>query len=243
MEGDMAGNNRRLTWWVRSALVGVLVAAWSGCVFADIIVPGPPPAPAKGDLAELIVKCAPTVHPDTMAGVISVESSSHQFAIADAGPVNLPWSQRKSMVRSYYLGSLAEAVEKAKQLIAAGHTVSLGLGQVNDRNLSKLGLSLEKVFDPCENLAAAGKILTNFYLDAVREFGPGDKALRAALSAYNSGDWLRGDREGYVDQVFAHAGRPGGVVKVPGPRGSRKLVEHSRQVGREFALGSSEFKL
>lgn len=156
----------------------------------------------------LIARCAPTVHPETMAAVISAESRGHQFAIADAGPVNLPWAQRKHLVRSFYLGSVDLSVAKAEELIASGHTVSLGISQINDRNLKSLGLSIKDVFDPCTNIAAGGKILTGFYQRAVRSFGPGPIALRAALSGYNSGDWLRGDRDGYVDLVYKQVGRP-----------------------------------
>ena len=159
-------------------------------------------------LAALIERCAPTVHPDTMTAIISAESRGHQFAIADAGPVNLPWAQRKHLVRSHYLGSVDEAEAKATSLIANGHTVSLGLAQINDRNLSKLGLSIRDVFEPCANLAAGGKILTEFYLRAVKEFGGGERALRASISAYNSGSWIRGEKEGYVGLVYNQAGKP-----------------------------------
>ncbi len=137
----------------------------------------------SAEMWELLSRCAPTVHPETMAAVISAESRGHRFAIADAGPVNLPWSQRKSMVRSFYFGTAQEAAEKANELIAAGHTVSLGPAQINDRNLRPLGLTVESVFDPCTNVAAGGQILTNFYQRAAKQFGYGGRALRAALSA------------------------------------------------------------
>lgn len=168
-------------------------------------------SPSDGDspsLTALIERCAPTVHPETMSAVISAESRGHQFAIADAGPVKMPWSERKYLVQSHYMGSLDEAEAKATALIANGRTVSLGLAQINDRNLSRLGLSVRDAFEPCANLSAGGKILTEFYLRAAKEFGPGEKALRAAISAYNSGDWIRGEKEGYVDLVYQQAGKP-----------------------------------
>lgn len=160
------------------------------------------------ELDALIARCAPTVHPETMAAVVSAESRGHQFAIADAGPVNLPWAQRKALVRSLYPGSLQEAVATAQSLIAQGHTVSLGVAQVNDRNLVRLGVSIKDVFDPCTNLALGGRILTNFYDRAVTQFGQTPAALNAALSAYNSGDWVRGARDGYVARVYRQLGRP-----------------------------------
>lgn len=198
--------------------------------------------------SELIARCAPTVHPETMAAVISAESRGHQFAIADAGPVKLPWAQRKLLVRSYYPDSLATAVAKAQELIANGHTVSLGFAQVNDRNLAKLGLSLSDVFEPCSNLAAGGRILTEFYEKAARKFGPGTSALRAAISAYNSGDWVRGEKDGYVDLVYRQVGRPlamrtGPVV----PRIKQAQVSTSGKANtigkpqRKLAMTASEF--
>ncbi|MES2879184.1 MAG: lytic transglycosylase domain-containing protein [Pseudomonadota bacterium] len=169
----------------------------------EVTVQGVDPA-----FSELMARCAPTVHPETMAAVVSAESKGHQFAIADAGPVHLPWSVRKTMVRSFYPGTLDAAVAKSQELIKNGHTVSLGFAQVNDRNLRKLGVSLSEVFDPCTNIAAGGRILTGFYERAAAKFGPGTKALRAAISAYNSGDWLRGEKDGYVDLVYQQVGRP-----------------------------------
>lgn len=204
------------------------------------------------EFAALITRCAPTVHPETMAALISAESRGHQFAIADAGPVKLPWAQRKALVRSYYLGSVDEATTKATELIAAGHTVSLGLSQVNDRNLGRLGLTVRAMFDPCTNLATGGKIVTEFYLRAVKKFGPGGKALRAAISAYNSGDWMRGENEGYVGLVFKQVGRPLGMktaAVVPamtrgagvGVIGSSVVALKKAAGGRVFSMSASEF--
>lgn len=209
----------------------------------------------EGEFAELIQRCAPTVHPETMAAVISAESRGHQFAIADAGPVKMPWAQRKLLVRSYYMGSLDSAVAKATELIAGGHTVSLGLAQVNDRNLAKLGLSVRAVFDPCTNVAAGGYILTQFYQKAAQRFGPGAHALQASISAYNSGDWVRGARDGYVGLVYRQVGRPLAMQSVavgPGikPVGiyrevvtMNKNIVYGRAVvnGRAFAMSSSGF--
>lgn len=226
-----------------ASVCGVL--CWIGCMSAcgaQNIGQG-----SSLNLDELIARCAPTVHPETMSALLSAESRGYQYAIADAGPVKLPWSQRKSMVRSYYMGSLPEAVAKAKELIANGHTVSLGLSQVNDRNLPRLGLTLDSIFDPCTNIGAGGRIMTDFYERAKARFGDGERALRAALSAYNSGDWLRGEKDGYVDLVYKHAGQPL-VLKTSAkvPRLGRNLkiapnTAQSARIGREFALTSATY--
>lgn len=122
--------------------------------------------------------------------------------------MKLPWAQRKALVRSLYPGSLQEAVTTAQTLIANGHTVSLGVAQVNDRNLAQMGVSIQDVFDPCVNIAVGGKILTDFYKKAVGKFGNGPAAMSAALSAYNSGDWVRGARDGYVNLIYKQVGKP-----------------------------------
>jgi hypothetical protein len=132
---------------MRYAIVFVWFMLFSGLLWAaDAPIAGVSP-----DLSLLIARCAPTVHPETMAAVISAESRGQQYAIADAGPKNMPWAQRKGLVRSYYLASLEDAVATATGLIASGHTVSLGITQVNDRNLASLGISLRDIFDPCTN--------------------------------------------------------------------------------------------
>ncbi len=178
-------------------------------VVARPTIAGEPAVAGVDDgFSALIARCAPTVHPETMSAVISAESRGNQFAIADAGPVALPWSQRKTMVRSFYMGTLDESVAKATELIAAGHTVSLGLAQVNDRNLARYGLTVRDVFDPCTNVSVGGKILTDFYVRAVAKFGANQRALHAAISAYNSGDWVRGAKDGYVTTVYRQVGRP-----------------------------------
>lgn len=157
---------------------------------------------------DLLKRCAPSVHPETMQAILNTESRGNVFAVADAGPVALPWSQRKSMVRSHYPPDKASAVRLVNDLLARGHTVSLGLAQINDRNLAKLGVQVESIFDPCANVAAGASILSSFYASAVKSFGPTPRALRAALSAYNSGSFVRGEKDGYVDLVFRQAGKP-----------------------------------
>lgn len=200
------------------------------------------------DMPALVARCAASVHPETMTAVIAAESKGHQFAIADAGPVKLPWAQRKLMVRSYFENSVEEATARANDLLANGHTVSLGLTQINDRNLVALGLTVREVFDPCTNVAAGAKILTDFYRRASTTFGGGERALRAAISAYNSGDWLRGEADGYVDTVYRMAGRSVPlrtalvVPRLAGRASERRNVADARAlVERRFTMSVTRF--
>lgn len=232
---------------MRYAFSFLVLMLFSGLLWAaDGVITGVTP-----ELSLLITRCAPTVHPETMAAIVSAESRGQQFAIADAGPKNMPWAQRKHLVRSFYLGSLDDAVATATSLIANGHTVSLGISQVNDRNLASQGVSLRDVFDPCTNLWVGGKILTGFYERATREFGPGPKALRAALSAYNSGSWVRGEQDGYVNLVMQQRGRSLALkrdLRLPGivtvaARGGHKGRPHVAVDNRAFAMSSTAYSV
>lgn len=160
------------------------------------------------DLPALVQQCAPNVGPVTMQAIIKTESAGHVYALADAGPANLPWSQRKNMVRSFYPATADEAEATVNDLVAKGHIVAIGLTQVNVKNLPALGYTVRQVLEPCTNIAAGAKVLTNFYNSALKRLGTGDKqeALLAAISAYWSGDFQRGFTGGYVQQVVNNAG-------------------------------------
>lgn len=254
---NTSGGAGLIGWCVRYGQAGVVLCS-HGATFVTLLLlccvsgegRSAQVAGVSPELSALIARCAPTVHPETMAAVISAESRGHLFAIADAGPKGMPWAQRKALVRSYYLDSVDSAVAKASGLIANGHTVSLGPAQVNDRNLPALGLSVRDVFDPCTNVAAGGKILTEFYMKAARQFGAGPRALRAALSAYNSGSWVRGEQDGYVRLVFDQLGKPLSLradASVPRLAGGHVKTKVRASVvdssGRLFALSTSEFRV
>lgn len=219
------------------------------------------PVRAEVDVEGLLKRCAPNVHPETMRAVLNTESGGNALAVADAGPVNLPWSQRKSMVRSLYPASRGEAVALVKDLLAKGHTVSLGLAQVNDRNLAALGVGVEDMFEPCTNIAAGASILSDCYGRALKSYGPGGKALAAALSCYNSGSFVRGDQDGYVDLVYQKKGKPlvlkenGGQTMVPALGDARdrsisvnavpvKVVRsgNGRRRGKDFTMLVTSFE-
>lgn len=103
--------------------------------------------------------------------------------------------------RTFYPSSINEAVSIAETLIKAGHVVDIGLGQLNNRNLKRLNLSLEESFEPCKNLWGASRVLVEFYQNASKKYGPGQTALYAAISAYNTGSFLNGFKNGYVEKV------------------------------------------
>ena len=151
-----------------------------------------------------LLACALNVSPVTLEAVARVESGGNVLALNVnrlQGPQPRP-------------AGVAEAVRIAASYIARGFSVDLGLMQVNSRNLPALGYTVEQVLDPCMNVAAGGRILAANYADAARRMGEGQPALQAALSAYNTGSFSAGIRNGYVAKYYGAGGIPalaGGV--------------------------------
>jgi type IV secretion system protein VirB1 len=148
----------------------------------------------------LATQCASNVAPQTVAAIVHTESRGRLLAI------NVNGTRQPARPTN-----LADAVATAKRYIAAGYSVDLGLGQINSRNMRKLGLTWETVFDPCTNIAALGQILTQNYQSVADGRHP-QTALRLAISLYNTGSTSRGFRNGYVAKVVGNAGVADGVT-------------------------------
>ena len=142
----------------------------------------------------LASQCAPSVAPQTVAAIVQTESHGRPFALNVNGGSQPPPQ-----------ANAASAAATAQRYIAAGYSVDLGLGQINSRNMRGLGLTWETVFDPCTNIAALGRVLTQNYNAAIAGRDP-QTALRVALSLYNTGSSSRGFRNGYVAKVVGNAG-------------------------------------
>lgn len=141
------------------------------------------------DLPALYAECAPAVHPVTMGAIVHVESGGNPLALHVNG---LPDRLQP------HPATLDEAARTAEAWIARGASIDIGLGQVNNHNLSALGLTVREALAPCTNLRAAAQILAADYLGAARLVGEGQGALRMSLSAYNTGTYTRGFTNGYV---------------------------------------------
>jgi type IV secretion system protein VirB1 len=138
----------------------------------------------------LALSCAPNVSPNTLQHIIAVESQGNPYAIGVNGD---------SLDRQP--GSYAEAVNWAHWLVTNGYDFDAGIMQVNVRNWSRLGLTPESAFDACTNMTAGGRVLAENYSRAAVQFGPGQRALFAAISAYNTGSFTAGFHNGYVLRV------------------------------------------
>ena len=171
-------------------------------------------------LAALARACAPAVAPETLVPVVRVESGFDPLAIGVNGAHR----------RVYHPRSTAEAVAVAGALLRRDENLDLGLGQINSRNLARLGLGLADAFDPCRNLAAGAQVLQEGYRRADPSPGEEQLGLRVALSFYNTGHPRRGFANGYVARVTraaaqivpALAASPGptaaaGPAEPPGP--------------------------
>lgn len=144
------------------------------------------------DWTPIIEECAPQVAPSTMHAVIHTESGFNPFAINVNGG--------KRLARQP--ASKGEAAGWARWLIARGYSVDLGPMQINSVHFSRLGLDAMTAFDTCLNLRAGARILSENYSRALKETDDSRTALLKALSAYNTGDFQRGFRNGYVRRVI-----------------------------------------
>lgn len=127
--------------------------------------------------------------------IVKVESGGNPFAI------NVNGSRRLARQPK----SKGEALAWSEWLINRGYSIDMGLTQVNSANLARLRTNIHAMFEPCANLAAGASILSREYANASRQLGSGQGALRAALSAYNTGNHRAGITNGYVAKVSAAA--------------------------------------
>lgn len=135
----------------------------------------------------MLQQCAPQIAPVTLAAIVQQESGGDPLAMHD-----------NTSGKSYRPASVAEAARIARELIARGHSVDIGLAQINSRNLPRLGLGVDQVLDPCANLRAAQTVLMEGWMRS------GD--LRATLSAYNTGQLHSPVGMAYGEKVFGKAG-------------------------------------
>lgn len=144
-------------------------------------------------ISTLCGQCGPAVEPPTTQAIIKVESGGNPFVIGD-----------NTDRRSYKLKSKEEAIQTAAELLSRGHSIDMGLMQINSIHLKGNKLTLNDVFDPCKNIQAGTNILASFYK---RFDGNGDDkviTLYKALSAYNTGSAWRGPA--YINKILQAAG-------------------------------------
>ena len=163
----------------------------------------------------LSLQCAPSVATKTVLAIVYTESRGQPLALNVNG-ARQPGKQR----------TVADAIATAQRYVAAGYSVDLGLGQINSRNMHRLGLTWDTVFDPCTNIAALARVLSANFRSVADGRHP-QTALRLALSMYNTGSPSRGFRNGYVAKVVGNAGATDGpsVVRRDDPPPSVEVID------------------
>jgi type IV secretion system protein VirB1 len=134
----------------------------------------------------LVLACAPQVASTTMQAIVHVESGGDPYVIniVGVGPTRAK--------------SAEEAIARTVAAVAAGRNVAMGLMQVTTETAGRLGYTVNQMFDACTNLQAGARVITDRYQAASATRGPGQPALQAALSAYNTGNFHAGFANGYV---------------------------------------------
>ncbi len=152
------------------------------------------------DLQAAIEHCAHRLAPQTVFAILKHESGAKPFQIG----VNHPNFRLKKQPQSP-----GEAVAIAQSLMDKGYDIDMGLMQINSRNYKKMGMPLSALFNPCQNIKTGSQILIRNYQRASLKYGEGEKAFLSALSAYNTGSFERGIKNGYVDKVLAQMKKAG----------------------------------
>jgi type IV secretion system protein VirB1 len=125
--------------------------------------------------AALLATCAPDAPADYMTKIVAHESGFAPYALRD----NTTHTSAKP-------ATYEAALVMAREMLRSGHSVDVGVAQINMANFGWLGLTLETALDPCRNIAAGARVF-------------------AAMSRYNTGDPRHGFVNGYVQRVLAQS--------------------------------------
>nr|WP_255616721.1 transglycosylase SLT domain-containing protein [Microvirga puerhi] len=139
-------------------------------------------------------QCAPQVPAATIAAIVRVETDFNPLAIRlnSTGGPGLP---RQPL-------SKAEAITRAKLLLAAGQDLDLGLAGIPADEFEKSGLSIEQAFEPCQSLRMAARLIEPVWTAAAKQAGPQVAEREALATYYGRGDASAGREAGYVERVL-----------------------------------------
>ena len=162
------------------------------------------------------MQCAATVHPSTSLDVARVESGYNPYAIAEI----VPKPERKPGDKGFITHmpkSKEDAVSITNQIEAKGRRYSVGLMQITSTNFPQFGVSAESMFNPCDNMTVAAKIITDCYQRG--------GTLQRALSCYYSGNFETGQRPESAFGNTSYVQRIGYVV--PSTRAEQQTASPS----------------
>jgi type IV secretion system protein VirB1 len=160
---------------------------------------------APSQVRALAQNCATRVHPDTIEAIIRQESAYYPYSLS----INYPKTEAARFGHTNALYQLArqphterEALAWTRWLLDNGHTVSIGLMQVNSQEAGRLGITdLVSLFDPCINIAAGALLLQ----ESFQGQSPTLSGLSHAFSVYNSGSSILGIENGYAAGVISNS--------------------------------------
>ncbi|NVN91827.1 MAG: lytic transglycosylase domain-containing protein [Desulfuromonadales bacterium] len=161
-------------------------------------------------ISSLCTQCGPAVSPATTQAIIKVESGGKPYVIND-----------NTTRKSFSPTSKTEAIHIASELLSQGHSLDLGIMQINSTHLQKMNLTLDELFDPCRNI----NIGTNLLAEAYRRNNNGESGstvLFKALSAYNTGSAWRGPD--YINRILKAAGATYRVAVINPPPEKRRSI-------------------
>ena len=158
------------------------------------------------DISVLQSTCLPSAPLSTLRAIVQVESSGNPNAMQ----IDFP----KALLKRLGLaeGTLhlkrqpinqREALNWLAYFQSYDIFVDLGLMQVSTAEAKRRGISPESLLEPCTNLRVGWQILEDDYRIEKRTHGPGQEALRHAISRYNTGDAQLGIDNGYLARVLA----------------------------------------
>jgi type IV secretion system protein VirB1 len=159
--------------------------------------------PAESTLESI---CVPTAPVTTLRAVVQVESSGNPNAMQIDFPKALlkRWNLPAGTLRlNRQPTDQREALNWLAYFQSYDIFVDLGLMQVSTAEAKRRGISPESLLEPCTNLRVGWQILEDDYRIEQQIYGPGQEALRRAISRYNTGDAQRGIANGYLGRVLA----------------------------------------
>ena len=158
------------------------------------------------DVDALRSKCVPTAPLSTVRALIQVESGGNQNAMQIDFPNTLlrRWRLPAGTLRlKRQPVTMREALDWLAYFQGYNISVDLGLMQVSTAEARRRGIQPESLLEPCTNLRVGWQILEDDYIIEKGIRGPGQDALRHAISRYNTGDAEQGFTNGYLDRVIA----------------------------------------
>ncbi|WP_072051753.1 lytic transglycosylase domain-containing protein [Raoultella terrigena] len=163
----------------------------------------------------LAMQCAPSVHPDTIHDITKTESSFNPYAIAEI----VPLEGSRSRVLSYTPTTKETALQIVKEIEKRKNRYSVGVMQITSTNFPVFNVNAEKMFNPCENLRIAEKII----IDCYKRGG----SLIRMLSCYYSGNFETGQRPEKAFNNTSYVQRIGYVV--PSTKQDKIAVQNGTQ--------------